>query len=41
MRGGVSATVLFNDTDVEDLKILGKIITENIESTKKSGLNLI
>ena len=41
MRGGVDANQLLSNTDVEDLGILGKIISENIETTKKSGMPLI
>ena len=36
MRGGVDAYKLFYDTDVEDLDILGKIVEENIETSKKA-----
>lgn len=41
MRGGVSADVLMYDTDLDDLEIIGKIVEENIEASKKTGLNLI
>ena len=41
MRGGVDSAHLLNDTDVEDISIISKIISENIESTKKSGMPLI
>ena len=41
MRGGVDAHTLLVDTDLEDLEILSKIVSENIESTKKSGMPLI
>ena len=41
MRGGVSSDVLFYDTDIEDLEIINKIILENIEATKKSGMPLV
>lgn len=41
MRGGVDAAHLMNDTDVEDIGIISKIVSENIESTKKSGMPLI
>lgn len=41
MRGGVSSDTLFNDTDIEDLDILNKIVDENVETVKKTGLPLI
>jgi len=41
MRGGVSSDALLYDTDLEDLEILSKVIGENIETTKKTGMPLI
>lgn len=41
MRGGISADDLFNVFSFEDREILNKIINDNIEATKKSGLPLI
>jgi hypothetical protein len=41
MRGGVSSADLFHVYSHEDRSIMGKIIKENIESTKKSGMPLI
>jgi hypothetical protein len=41
MRGSVNSETLFCDTDLEDIDILNKIVEENIEASKKSGLNLI
>ena len=41
MRGGVSAHVLFNDTDISDLEFLNQITKENIETTKKTGMPLV
>lgn len=41
MRGGVTSDVLLYDTDLEDLEIIGKIVEENIEASKKTGMNLI
>ncbi len=41
MRGGVSSQELFHIYSYEDRVILNEIIKENIEATKKSGLNLI
>ena len=41
MRGSVNSETLFSNTDLEDIDILNKIVEENIEASKKSGLNLI
>ena len=41
MRGSVKSETLFSNTDIEDIEILNKIVEENIEASKKSGLNLI
>jgi len=41
MRGGADSYVLLHDTDLEDLDIIGKVVEENIETTKKSGMPLI
>lgn len=41
MRGGVDAVNLLNDSDLEDLEILSKIVQENIETSKKTGTPMI
>lgn len=41
MRGGVDSQNLMYNTDLEDLQILGKIVEENIETVKSSGLALL
>lgn len=41
MRGGVDSSNLMYDTDLEDLEVLGKIVEENIETVKSSGLALL
>lgn len=41
MRGGVDSYILLNETDIEDLEIIGNVVKDNIETTKKSGLPLI
>jgi hypothetical protein len=41
MRGGVSSDVLMYGTDLEDLQIISKIVEENIEASKKTGMNLV
>jgi hypothetical protein len=41
MRGGVDANDLFYVYSYEDRSIMNKIIKDNIEATKKTGLNLI
>jgi hypothetical protein len=41
MRGGVSSDQLFHTYSYEDRVIINEIIKDNIESTKKTGLNLI
>ena len=41
MRGGVNSQDLFHIYSYEDRLIMNKIIEENIEATKKTGLNLI
>lgn len=41
MRGGVDSKDLFNDTDIEDLEILGKIVKENIETSKTTKMPMI
>jgi hypothetical protein len=41
MRGGVSSEALFHSYSYEDRMIMNEIIKENIEATKKSGINLI
>jgi len=41
MRGGVSAQDLFHIYSYEDRTIINGIIKDNIESTKKTGMNLI
>jgi hypothetical protein len=37
MRGGVSAESLFS-VDVQDIDIIQKLIKQNLETTKESGL---
>ena len=41
MRGGVSSEDLFWRYTVEDRNIMSKIISDNIETTNKTGLPLI
>lgn len=41
MRGGVTSDDLFHKYSFEDREIISRIITENIEATKKSGMPLI
>jgi hypothetical protein len=41
MRGGVTSDDLFFKYSFEDREILSKIIKENIEATRKSGMPLI
>lgn len=41
MRGGVSSHELFWEYSIEDRAIINDIIKENIETTNKTGLNLI
>lgn len=41
MRGGVTSDDLFFKYSYEDREIISKIIKENIEATRKSGLPLI
>lgn len=41
MRGGVSSNDLFFLYSYEDRKLMGKIVKENIEATKKSGISLL
>jgi len=41
MRGGVSSDVLMYGTDIEDLNIIGRVVEENIETSKKTGMPLI
>jgi len=41
MRGGVDAQDLFHLYSYEDRVIMNNIIKDNIESTKKTGMNLI
>jgi hypothetical protein len=41
MRGGVDANDLFFVYSYEDRSIMNKIIKDNIEATRKTGLNLI
>jgi hypothetical protein len=41
MRGGVSSDQLFHAYSYEDRVIINEIIKDNIETTKKTGLNLI
>ena len=41
MRGGVTSHELFHVYGYEDRAIINGIIKDNIEATKKTGLNLI
>ena len=41
MRGGVNSVDLFHMYSYEDRMIMNDIIKDNIEATKKSGLNLV
>lgn len=41
MRGGVSSFDLFHTYSYEDRMIMNDIIKDNIDATKKSGLNLV
>lgn len=41
MRGGVSSYDLFHLYSYEDRGIISKLVKENIETTKKSGLPLL
>jgi len=37
MRGGITMTEAW-DLDLEDKKLIGSLIKENLETTKKSGM---
>jgi|TARA_B110000444_G_C18762503_1_gene558315 hypothetical protein len=41
MRGGVDSYTLLHDTDLEDFDILNKIVMENIENAKTTGMPII
>jgi hypothetical protein len=41
MRGGVNSDSLMYTTDLDDIEVLNKIVEENIEASKKSGMPLI
>lgn len=41
MRGGVDAHKLLYETDLDDLSVLDKIVSENIELSKKTGTPII
>jgi hypothetical protein len=41
MRGGVSSLDLFHIYSVEDRSIINKIISENIDLTKKTGMAIL
>lgn len=41
MRGGVNSLDLFHTYSYEDRMIMNDIIKDNIDATKKSGLNLV
>jgi hypothetical protein len=41
MRGGVTSQELFHIYSYEDRVLINDIVKDNIEATKKSGLNLI
>lgn len=41
MRGGVDADNLMYNSDMEDLEIISKVVSENIEAAKKTGQPII
>jgi hypothetical protein len=41
MRGGVNVSDLFDRFSHEDIEMMSKVIKENIENTKTSGMPLI
>lgn len=41
MRGGVNVNDLFHCYSAEDIKLMSKIIKENIEATKNSQMPLV
>jgi|TARA_B110000908_G_C10262285_1_gene460267 hypothetical protein len=41
MRGGVNSDSLMYTTDLGDIEVLNKVVEENIEASKKSGMPLI
>lgn len=41
MRGGVSSQDLFHLYSYEDRNIMGALIKENIDATKKNGMPLL
>lgn len=41
MRGGVNSYDLFCSYSAEDRNIISKIVQENVEATKKSGMPLL
>jgi hypothetical protein len=41
MRGGVNSDDLFHKYSYEDRVIINEIVKDNIEITKKTGMNLI
>tara|TARA_Y200000002_G_scaffold372699_1_gene370838 strand:- start:1587 stop:1766 length:180 start_codon:yes stop_codon:yes gene_type:complete len=41
MRGGVNSHTLLHDTDLEDFDIMQKIVMNNIENVKNSGMPII
>jgi hypothetical protein len=41
MRGGVNVNDLFHKYSHEDLELMGKIIKENIETTKATNMPLL
>ena len=41
MRGGVNSHTLLHDTDLEDFDIMNKIVMNNIENVKNSGMPII
>lgn len=41
MRGGVGAETLFYNSDIEDLTVLQRIVEENIDAAKTTGMPLI
>jgi|TARA_B110000977_G_C11083772_1_gene493818 hypothetical protein len=41
MRGGLDTNTLMYNTDIGDIEVINKVVEENIETTKKSGMPLI
>ena len=41
MRGGVDSYTLLHDADLVDFEIMNKIVMENIENAKTTGMPII